>query len=176
MIPFIVAFAFVQVGAWFWGTYETSQGLSYGGIGSSEVWRGFLLPVVLVPVACAWIGAEIAAIVRPLGTRKRTPLIYLMQWSVWGLLAGGLTIVVEGVALTINAERVSDYVIMSACPLMVGGVAAFAFPRAATKGGCPTCGYDWTGLSRCPECGGEKAEVTEAPSAHVRTLAPPTEA
>lgn len=154
MIPFIMAFALVQVVAWVWGTYETASGNPYA---EDEVWRGFLVPMVLVPVACAWIGAEIAAIVRPFDKRKRTALMHIVRWGVCGLIAGGVTIAVEGVALTINAERLSDYFVMSVCPLIVGGVAVFVFPRASAKAGCPSCGYDWTGLPTCPECGGARS-------------------
>lgn len=151
MIPFIMAFALVQVCAWVWGTYETAQGNVFA---DADIWRGFLVPMVLVPVACAWIGAEVAAIVRPFDTRKRTALMHIVRWCVCGLVAGGVTIAVEGVALTINAERLSDYVVMSVCPLVVACAAVALFPRASAKSGCPSCGYDWTGLSKCPECGG----------------------
>jgi len=157
MIPFIVAFALVQVVAWVWGTYVSA--LDYVEA-DDETWRGFLLPVVLVPVVCAWIGAEIAAIVRPFDKRKRTALVHIVRWGVCGLIAGGVTIAVEGVALTISAERVSDYWIMSLCPCVVALAAVALFPRASVNAGCPSCGYDWTGLSRCPECGGVRSATS----------------
>ena len=154
MIPFVLAFAVVQAAAWFWGTYETALGQR---MVESETWRGFFLPVVLIPVASAWIGAEVAVLLRPFDKRKRTPLVHLLRWSICGLLAGGATIAVEGVALTINAERVSDSWIMALAPFAVAFGAVAVFPRASITSGCPACGYDWKGLGRCPECGTAKA-------------------
>lgn len=39
-------------------------------------------------------------------------------------------------------------------PLLVSGVAT-ALAARRQRGGCAACGYDLTGLDRCPECGRE---------------------
>ncbi len=168
MIPFVLAIALVELAAWFFGTYSGAVNDPY--VSTSE-WRAFFLPVVALPTVSAWIAAEIAVLirrptlfVRREGRHQNTWLARLTTRVALGLLAGGLIIVVEGIALAINAEKISDLWIMGLCPFLVVGLGVAFLPRYTPAKGCPTCGYDWRGLDRCPECGTVRAKAPESMS------------
>ncbi|MGD9790187.1 MAG: hypothetical protein AB7Q00_01990 [Phycisphaerales bacterium] len=166
MIPFVLAIALVELGAWFFGTYYGAVNDPY--VSASE-WRAFFLPVVALPTVSAWIAAEIAVLfrrpslfVRREGRHQSTWLARLTTRFALGLLAGGLILVVEGVGLAINAETISDLWIMGLCPFLVVGLGVAFLPRYTPAKGCPTCGYDWRGLDRCPECGTVHANASKS--------------
>lgn len=175
-MPFILAFFAVQCGAWILGTYVDTQD-------ANLVWdmldaRVYFLPVVVVPTVAAWIGVELAILFR-------RPRLFVAPWSTrltrWfvlgmvGFAVGLVSLGVEGVALAINSERIADWWLMGACPFLVCGVAVAALPKYSARRGCPNCGYDWRGLSRCPECG-TAARRSESQGAAQTSEATPTAA
>lgn len=152
-MPFVIGFGLVQLCAWVFGTFAEAQGYTFSG--SNVTGRDFFLPVVALPTVAAWVATELALALR-------RPRLFVAPWStalarsgvltLIGAAIGLLTLGVEGLALTIAAERIHDWWIMGLCPFAVCGVVVAVLPRYTPQTGCTRCGYDWHGLSKCPEC------------------------
>jgi hypothetical protein len=145
--------------------------LAYAGLGAAMLlWptqaqlREAMLPVVaqnlvLVPVACAWIAAEIIARVRRprlLCAPVRAPVRRLLL----GLTAGGLGVGLGAGVLPFVDRWAGDALVMgAAAAISAGGVVLLQ--RRLRPCTCITCGYDLreaaapgrAGFGVCPECG-----------------------
>jgi hypothetical protein len=162
VMPFVCGFGLAQSVAWFFGTYVSARADTYE---SGEHWRSFLLPMVALPSVGAWIVAEVMI-------AWRRPRLFSASWSTvpvrWtvqallGVIAALLTIGVEGILLAVNSGRISDWWIMGLSgPIVAAGVLRLVL-RGKGETGCPSCGYDWRGLKRCPECGTSAAGAKAA--------------
>ncbi len=154
MILFVALFALVQVCAWVFGTFEGTQGYAFTSSGVEP--RDFLVPMVLAPTMAAWLAAESVQWLRK--TRVFDAPQKGSMFAVWfaraslGLGVGVLHIGLAGLLLAATRERAPDLAVMA----VSGGLAAvfgLVFLPGKRRAGCPSCGYDWAGLPRCPECG-----------------------
>ncbi|MFO0832034.1 MAG: hypothetical protein U0637_09340 [Phycisphaerales bacterium] len=154
MIFFVLAFGVVQACTWVLGTFDARQHHALIGTGLSS--RDFFQPMVLMPMLAAWFGAEGAGwwrrpkLLEPCGAAAR-PATWVWR-LVAGTLAGLLHILLGGLGLTLVAERLPDWIVLS-CAGFAAAVVVVAFLPTHRRSGCPRCGYDWRGLARCPECG-----------------------
>jgi hypothetical protein len=122
--------------------------------------RIFVLTILVVPVACGWLGAEVSNFLRP---RRLFDRHFRRRWTARALLGliAGVASAIAGAGLLAVADRYApDSVLLGSAAAVVGFAAVLPLSRVR-RGSCIGCGYDLrngaapgqAGAGVCPECG-----------------------
>lgn len=140
-LPWLVIFGWGFASAWQFMIYERGN------------WATYAWQMLGVPIASAWVVAELARLVRGEAAFQRR-LDGLFRGSAVGLGAGTLSVGFVLVMWAVAGWNWNDSAVLGSA----GGAVSLVLlvpGRRRRQGRCANCGYSLEGLptGRCPECG-----------------------